>query len=97
MRAACGENQANDLALVHDRRVVVTGIMVMWNVVMPRMVAFHDHGFSVGEAGEAENGKAKNEQGFHMGFVGWGVRHYIGNRECDAWVKVSQPEKRRSQ
>ncbi len=47
---------------MHHRGVVV--VMVMMNVVVP-VVTLDDHGVGVGESGKAEDGKTKNEKGFH--------------------------------
>ena len=49
-------------------------VMVMMHivVVISTVMTLHDHGIRVGEASKAEDGKTKNEKGFHLGRLGLG-------------------------
>ena len=40
-------------------------VTIVMHMVMVAVMTLHDHSFRVGEASEAENGEAKNEQSFH--------------------------------
>ncbi len=55
---------------MHHRHMMVMVVM-MDVVVMVRVVMLDDHGVGAGVSGKAENGKTKNEKGFHWVIGAW--------------------------